>query len=356
LQLSQFDYNLPKELIAQYPKEKRDESKLLIVDRKKREICHEIFKNLPKFLKPHDLIIVNDTKVIPARLKGRKETGGQVEILLLNTARENGEKKENEQVWEVLINSSKKVKIPSYITLKKGFEVEIIDSPFEEIYLARFSWGKDFFGILDEIGETPLPHYIKRENNGEIENFDRERYQSIFAKVSGAVAAPTASLHFSQELISSLKEMNVDIMNITLHVSWGTFKPLRDETIEENRLHPEYFQIKPEVAKKINQAKEKGNRLFAVGTTVVRVLESAAINMGKVKAKKGVTSLFIYPGYRFKCVENLITNFHLPKSSLFLLVSAFLGTDFTLNIYKEAVRENYRFYSYGDGMLITNGI
>ncbi|MDY6863458.1 MAG: tRNA preQ1(34) S-adenosylmethionine ribosyltransferase-isomerase QueA, partial [Thermodesulfobacteriota bacterium] len=264
--------------------------------------------------------------------------------------------KGDEQIWEVLVNSSKKDKIPSHIILNKGFEAEIIGSSFEEVYLARFSWGKDFFSTLEEIGEVPLPPYIKRENNGEAEKFDRKRYQSIFAKIPGAVAAPTASLHFSQGLIRSLKEMGIAIVTITLHVSWGTFQPLRSEVVEEHRIHPEFFQIKRDAAKKINQAKEKGNRLFAVGTTVVRALESAAKYNGKVEAKKGLTSLYIYPGYKFKCVENLITNFHLPKSSLFLLVSAFLGKDFTLKIYKEAVRENYYFYSYGDGMLITDGI
>lgn len=342
MKLSLFDYNLPDDLIAQYPLPKRDESRLLILDRKKQAISHSQFKRLGEFLRPDDLIAMNDTKVIPARLIGRKKpTGAKIEMFLLAPKKKD--------LWEVMLKPGKRVRRGTLIEFGDGLLVAKLRSKIDGIYLVDFQYSGHLRSILSEIGQTPLPPYIKREP----EMIDRERYQNVYAQKDGAVAAPTAGLHFTESLIEELRKMGVRFVYVTLHVGLGTFQPVKAKTIEKHDMHSEYFSISADSTKIINDAKAKGNRIIAVGTTSVRVLESVADDDGKVFSKKGFTDLFIYPGYEFKVVDGLITNFHLPKSTLLMLVSAFAGREFVLKAYNEAVRQKYRFYSYGDSMLVV---
>ena len=343
MRVEEFDYPLPKSLIAQFPLEKRDCSRLLVVDRLTGELSHTYFSNITDFFKPGDLLILNDTKVIPARLKGVRETGGHVEIFLSRPVYEN-----NFLLWESLVKPSKKVKLGMTLKLKDGLFAKVEAEKSNGIKIIRFTNNGAFFEMIEKVGEIPLPPYIHREADA----IDKKRYQTVFAKEKGAVAAPTAGLHFTVELIEKIKNMGVKIEFVTLHVGIGTFLPVRRKNVEEHVMHSEYFYISEKVADKINETKSLGKRVIAVGTTVVRCLESASDDKGRIKPQRSFTDLFIYPGYKFKVVDSLITNFHLPKSTLIMLVSAFAGKDLIFKAYNEAIRRKYRFLSYGDAMFI----
>ncbi|GAV25057.1 S-adenosylmethionine:tRNA ribosyltransferase-isomerase [Carboxydothermus islandicus] len=337
MKLEDFDYNLPEELIAQTPLEKRDESRLLVLNRQTGEITHDIFKNLKRYLVPGDLLVVNKTRVIPARLYGVREQGGEVEILLL--------KRLSLTEWEVLVKPGRRARVGTRLIFAPGvLEGEIV-AQTEVGRIIKFSFQGIFEEILNQLGQTPLPPYIKEKLK------DPERYQTIYAKEPGSAAAPTAGLHFTWELISELNNYGVEFTEVLLHVGLGTFKPVKTENIFEHKMHEEYYEIENEAAEKINKAKREGRRVIAVGTTVVRVLESVA-DRGQVAPAKGYTDLFIYPGFNFQIIDGLITNFHLPKSTLLMLVSAFAGREKVLNAYETAVSLRYRFFSFGDAMLI----
>ncbi|WP_028052518.1 tRNA preQ1(34) S-adenosylmethionine ribosyltransferase-isomerase QueA [Carboxydothermus ferrireducens] len=337
MKLKDFDYYLPEELIAQTPLEKRDESRLLVLKRQTGEITHDVFKNLKRYLVPGDLLVVNKTRVIPARLFGVREQGGEVEILLL--------KRMNFREWEVLVKPGRRARVGTRLIFAPGvLEGEIV-AQTEVGRIIKFSFQGVFEEILNQLGQTPLPPYIKEKLK------DPERYQTIYAKEPGSAAAPTAGLHFTRELISELKDYGVEFAEVLLHVGLGTFKPVKTENILEHKMHEEYYEIENEAAEKVNKAKREGRRVIAVGTTVVRVLESVA-DKGQVAPAKGYTDLFIYPGFNFQIIDGLITNFHLPKSTLLMLVSAFAGREKVLNAYEIAVRLRYRFFSFGDAMLI----
>ena len=317
MQVSDFNYELPEELIAQTPIKKRDESRLMVLDRSKRTIEHRIFKDIIDYLKPGDVLVRNNTKVIPARIYGKKETGANVEFLLLNNI--------EGDIWESIVRPGNKLHV--------GTKVIFGDGIFNE--------------ILDKIGLMPLPPYIHEELK------ERDRYQTVYAKYNGSAAAPTAGLHFTDELLEKLEQKGVIIANVTLHVGIGTFRPVKEDTVEAHKMHSEHFYIKQEDVDKINKAKEEGRRVIAVGTTSCRVLESVADEKtGKVRKIEDDTEIFIYPGYKFKCIDGLITNFHLPQSTLLMLVSALADKEFILQAYNEAVKEKYRFFSFGDAMLI----
>lgn len=336
LKLSDYDYYLPEELIAQEPVEPRDSSKLMLVNRSTGDISIHIFRDIKMFLKKGDVLVLNNTKVIPARIYGKKETGAKIEVLLLKMIAE-GE-------YEALIKPGKRAKIGSKIFFEKDIWAEVIDRSMEGIFVLRFSQ-ENIESILPEIGEIPLPPYIKKPLK------DPNRYQTVYAEKEGAVAAPTAGLHFTPELLENLKKMGVEILYVTLHVGLGTFKPVVVEDITKHKLEPEYFEVSEDVACKINKAKEEGRRVIAVGTTVTRVLEAQG-RSGKVEPGKGLVSLFIYPGFEFKILDGLITNFHLPKSTLLMLVAAFMGYDLMKKAYQKAIEERLRFYSFGDAMFI----
>ncbi len=342
MKVSLFDYHLPKELIAKYPKEPRDSSRLLVLNRKTGEIEHKVFYQISDYLKEGDLLVLNDTKVIPARLFGELQSGAKVEVLLIRQV--------EPLTWEVMARPARKLKPGKRVFFDGELSAEVVKYLGEGRRLLRFKVeGRNtFMEKVYQLGHIPLPPYVEREDTEE----DRERYQTVFAVKEGSVAAPTAGLHFTKELLSKLKEKGVIIKNITLHVGPGTFKPVKTEEVEEHQMDYETYQIPSETALEVNRAKEEGRRVIAVGTTVVRTLESAADEEGKVKAGEGITNLFIYPGYKFKVVDALITNFHLPRSTLLMLVSAFAGRERVLNAYKEAVKLGYRFYSFGDAMFI----
>lgn len=342
MKVSLFDYNLPEELIAQYPLEKRDLSRLMVLNRSTRSIEHTIFAQLPEFLSPGDLVVINNTKVIPARLIGKKErTGGSVEILLLSPR--------GKGLWEALVKHSSRIQKGTKVIFGDGrFSAQIMDRTEADGRLIKFESNGDLGRLLEEYGRPPLPPYIKRE----IKDEDKERYQTIYAKENGAVAAPTAGLHFTESVFAKMKARNIKTAELTLHVGLGTFQPVRVENVEEHNMHAETFRISPEVAQIINDTKASGGRIVAVGTTSVRALESSVDSNGRIVPRSGSTDMFIYPGHRFRVVDALITNFHLPRSTLLMLVSAFAGRDFIMSAYQEAIRERYRFYSYGDAMLI----
>lgn len=333
MKLSEFDYELPEELIAKYPVVPRHAARLMVLNRKDQSIKHDTFINLPNYLEEGDLLVFNDTKVLPARLYGKKPTGGKVEIVLTDFIKPDE--------WKALVGG-KKIKPGLIVEIAPDFRIEILEHIEGGSFRVKLL-GKEPLKLLDKYGHIPIPPYLKREE----EPIDREYYQTIFAKEKGSVAAPTASLHFSEELMEKLKEKGIEFAFITLHVSYGTFKPVKVENIEEHRVDPEYVKIPPETVEKIKETKKRGRRVIAVGTTVVRTLETSPY-----EPFEGWTDLYIYPGYKFKVVDAMITNFHLPKSSLLILVSAFAGKDFILKAYREAVKKRYRFYSYGDGMLI----
>ena len=335
LKLSDFDYNLPKELIAKYPVEPRDACRLMVLDRKTQKIEHRIFRDIIDYLQEGDLLVLNDTKVIPARLQGKKETGAKIEVFLLRPITENR--------WEVLIKNIKRLKPGQKVIFGEDFSAKLVEKFEEGKALVEFE-GEDINALIKKYGHIPLPPYIERED----EEKDKDYYQTVFARKEGAVASPTAGLHFTKELLDKLEKKGVKKAFVTLHVGLGTFRPIQTEDITKHKMHEEYYYIPEETLKLILETKEKGKSVVAVGTTVVRTLETYA-QTGKTE---GFSDIFIYPPYQFKMVDRLITNFHLPKSTLLLLVSAFAGKNFIFKAYEEAVRKKYRFFSYGDAMLI----
>lgn len=340
MKTSDFDYYLPEELIAQHPLDKRDDSKLLIIDKKTGEIEHKAFSDIIEYLDENDFLVINSTRVLPARLLGKKEdTGAKVEVFLLHPSKE-------DDTWECLVRPGKKLKEGTKLIFGDGLlKGEVISRTETGGRIVKFYYEGSFMDSINMVGEVPLPPYIKEK----IE--DPERYQTIYAKTSGSVAAPTAGLHFTKELFEKIKKKNIGIAEVTLHVGLGTFRPVSAENILEHKMHAEFFSIDEYNANKINEALKKGKRIVAVGTTSTRTLESAISNKEIVK-KEGWTEIFIYPGYEFKAINALITNFHLPKSTLLMLVSALAGKEEILNAYSEAVAKNYRFFSFGDAMFI----
>lgn len=335
-----FYYDLPEELIAQDPLEDRSSSRLLVLDKETGKTTHHVFKEITEYLQEGDCLVINDTKVLPARLIGAKvETNAKVEVLLLK-------RKEN-NVWETLVKPGKKAKIGAKISFGDGLLVgEVIDIVEEGNRLIKFSFEGIFEEILDQLGQMPLPPYITHQLE------DKNRYQTVYARHTGSAAAPTAGLHFTPELLEEIQKKGVDIARVTLHVGLGTFRPVKVDEITDHHMHSEFFQIDEEAAEKINRAKDSGHRVICVGTTSCRTVESAADETGHLKACSGWTEIFIYPGYKFKVLDCLITNFHLPESTLIMLVSALAGREPVLAAYEEAVRERYRFFSFGDAMFI----
>lgn len=342
MQISDFDYILPDKLIAQTPLEKRENSRMLTLDRIKNNVQDKYFFDLPEFLKAGDVLVLNNTKVFPARLFGETETGARVEIFLV--------KETDDQIWETLARPAKRLKIGKKIIFGEKLAAEVLEKTDEGRVLIRFEADGNFDEILDEVGKTPLPPYIKRED-GNFEK-DRERYQTVFAKNRGAIAAPTAGLHFTPEILERVKNLGVIVAEVTLHVGYGTFEPVRVTNLSEHKVLPENYEIGAETAEILNLAKAESRRIIAVGTTSTRTLENAFTKNGKFIAEKSLAELTITPEYKFKAIDGLLTNFHLPQSSLLVLVSTFGGYDFIMNAYRHAVAENYRFYSYGDCMLI----
>lgn len=336
-----FNFYLPEELIAQDPLEDRSSSRLLVLNKETGETQHKVFKDIIDYLQPGDCLVINNTKVIPARLIGEKEgTGAKVEILLL--------KRQENDIWEALVKPGKKAKIGTKILFGSGILTgEIVKIVEEGNRLVKFQYEGIFEEILDQLGQMPLPPYITHQLK------DKNRYQTVYAKYEGSAAAPTAGLHFTKELLEQITKKGIVIANVTLHVGLGTFRPVKEENILEHHMHSEFYQIEEGEADKINQAKKNGGRIICVGTTSCRTVESAADDSGFVKAGSGDTEIFIYPGYCFKILDALITNFHLPESTLIMLVSALAGRENTLNAYEIAVKERYRFFSFGDAMFIA---
>lgn len=341
MDISDFDYDLPEERIAQTPIEPRDSSRLMVLDPIEKTIAHQHFYELDTLLHPGDVLIFNDTRVIPARLIGvRDKTGARVEILLLRQI--------DRAQWEVLVKPGRKARIGDRIRFGEELSCEIVSHTDFGGRIVKFIYQGIFEEILDQLGEMPLPPYIHEKLS------DAERYQTIYSKQRGSAAAPTAGLHFTEALLGRLKEKGVIFGFVTLHVGLGTFRPVQEQTIENHVMHREYYAIPEATAQIIRKAKAEGHRIIAVGTTSIRTLESAATDSGEVRSMTGWTDIFIYPGYRFKAVDAIITNFHLPKSTLIMLISAFAGRSFTLNSYKNAVDSGYRFFSFGDAMLIQS--
>ena len=339
MELSEFYYDLPEELIAQTPIKKRDESRLMVLDKNTGKIEHKIFKDIIDYLEPGDCLVRNNTKVIPARLYGKKETGAKVEFLLLN----NMEK----DIWECIVRPGNKLHIGAKVIFGDGLlEAEILDIMPGGTRKVKFSYQGIFNEILDQIGLMPLPPYIHESLK------ENDRYQTVYAKYEGSAAAPTAGLHFTEELLKKIEEKGISISNVTLHVGIGTFRPVKEKNIEDHHMHTEHYYIKSEDAEKINKAKREGHKVIAVGTTSCRTIETIADENGYVKECEGDTSIYIYPGYKFKCLDGLITNFHLPESTLLMLVSALAGKENIMNAYEEAVKEKYKFFSFGDAMFI----
>jgi S-adenosylmethionine:tRNA ribosyltransferase-isomerase len=350
--LSDYDYELPEEYIAQKPAPFRDRSNLLFLNRKTGEISHHEFFELCDFISSNDVLVINNTKVIPGRLFGKKDTGGKAEVLILDFAGGVRDESEGTFTCECLVKSSKPPKTGSSILFRKELMAEVLSAK-EGVCLLRFSCSGNFEDMLNETGHVPLPPYIKRDNDDVDLLDDKTSYQTVYAAHNGAVAAPTAGLHFSKELLETIRSKGAGVAEITLHVGYGTFLPVRVEDIREHRIHSERFKIPEDAADIINRAKAGGGRVIAVGTTCVRTLEYSSGSDGKVVAGNGECDLFIYPGYSFKVVDAMITNFHLPKSTLIMLVSAFAGRENVLSAYREAIYKGYRFYSYGDAMLMA---
>lgn len=340
MKVSEFDFYLPEELIAQHPKEKRDESRLMVVDKKDGEIKHKVFKDIIDYINPGDCLVLNNTRVLPARLIGEKEnTGGKMEFLLLKRLESN--------LWETLVKPGKRAKVGSRFVFGGGeLKAEVKEIGEEGSRIVKFEYEGIFEEVLDRLGQMPLPPYITEQLE------DRERYQTVYSKEVGSAAAPTAGLHFTEELMNKLKEKGVNICFVTLHVGLGTFRPVKVEDIEEHHMHSEYYTMSKETAYIINETKKKGGKIIAVGTTSCRTLETIGDNSGKVSEESGWTDIFMYPGYKFKVVDTIITNFHLPQSTLLMLVSAFSSKDIIMKAYDIAVKEKYRFFSFGDAMII----
>ncbi|MBI4619964.1 MAG: tRNA preQ1(34) S-adenosylmethionine ribosyltransferase-isomerase QueA [Desulfobacterales bacterium] len=353
MRLEEFDYILPEGLISQYPIAKRDNSRLLIVNRQDGRVEHRTFSDIFYFMEAGDVLVINDTRVIPARLFGKKETGGGVEILILRQLKPSKPESNGKlNIWECLIKSSKKPKEGSRIFFDECLEGEVIEKGSNGKCVVQLHSNGDFHEVLDKVGRMPLPRYIKRKGGLEDRQRDLERYQTVFARNKGAIAAPTAGLHFTEGLLSKIQKKGVKIVYITVHIGLGTFMPVRVEKVEDHVLEAEYFEIKQDAASLINAAVTNDKRIIAVGTSVTRALESAVVENRIIKPATRYTSLFIYPGYQFKIVDTLITNFHLPKSTPLLLVSAFAEKAIISDAYQIAIEARYRFLSYGDGMMI----
>lgn len=339
LSTSDYYFDLPQELIAQDPMEKRDECRLLVVDKETGETSHHTFNEIINYIEPGDCLVLNNTKVIPARLLGQKEeTGAAVEILLL--------KRKEADVWETLVKPGKKLRPGARVTFGDGIlKAEILDIVDEGNRLVKFYYDGIWEEVLDKLGEMPLPPYITHKLQ------DKNMYQTVYAKYEGSAAAPTAGLHFTEDLLQKIQEKGVDLAYVTLHVGLGTFRPVKVDNVKEHHMHTEWYQVTQEAADKINRAKESGHRVICVGTTSCRTIESAADENGRLSACSGDTSIFIYPGYKFKVMDNLITNFHLPESTLVMLVAALAGREHVLAAYEEAIKEKYRFFSFGDACL-----
>lgn len=341
LKKSDFYFDLPKELIAQDPLEDRSASRLLHLDKLTGSVDHHVFKEVPEFLKPGDCLVLNNTKVIPARLLGEREgTGGHVEVLLLA--------RKDKDVWETLVKPGKKCKPGAKLTFGDGIlKAEVLETVEEGNRLVRFTYDGIWEEVLDRLGEMPLPPYITHKLQ------DKNRYQTVYAKYEGSAAAPTAGLHFTKELLEEIQKKGISVVYVTLHVGLGTFRPVKEENVLEHHMHSEWYQVSEEAARCINETKAAGGRVICVGTTSCRTVESASGDDGIVRAGSGDTQIFIYPGYRFKVLDGLITNFHLPESTLVMLVSALAGREHVLAAYEEAIRERYRFFSFGDAMIIV---
>lgn len=340
LKKSDFYFDLPEELIAQDPLEDRSSSRLLKLDKKTGEISHLIFKNIVDYLNPGDCLVLNNTKVIPARLLGEKlDTKASVEVLLL--------KRKEKDVWETLVKPGKKAKPGTKLVFGNGLlKAEVLETVEEGNRIIKFEYDGIFEEVLDQLGEMPLPPYITHKLQ------DKNRYQTVYAKYEGSAAAPTAGLHFTQELLEQIKSKGINLAYVTLHVGLGTFRPVKEENVLNHHMHSEYYEVSDETAQIINDTKERGNRVICVGTTSCRTIESAADENGHINAGCGNTQIFIYPGYQFKALDALITNFHLPESTLVMLVSALAGREHVLKAYEEAIKEKYRFFSFGDAMFI----
>ena len=347
--IEDYHYHLPEQLIAQQPSQERDHSRLLVMDRHTGDLSHQIFHELEAFLDPSDVLVINNTQVIPGRIVGKKESGGRIEALVLNYAsRMRSSAPENQ--FECMLKSSKRTRIGARLTFPEGVTARVMERE-DNIYRLSFSCKGDFRSVLNRIGQTPLPPYIKRDGTQPTQD-DSTTYQTIYASQEGAIAAPTAGFHFTEALMQRLKDKGVTLAPITLHVGYGTFLPVRVTDIREHSMHSEWFSIPEETAETVSLAKKEGRRVVAVGTTSVRTLEFAMHENGNMRPMTGPCNLFIYPGYQFRVVDAMITNFHLPKSTLLMLVSAFAGRNNILSAYQTAIQENYRFYSYGDAMLI----
>jgi S-adenosylmethionine:tRNA ribosyltransferase-isomerase len=349
--LDNFDYHLPEALIAQTPATDRDKSRLLHLNRGNGAVSHRYFHDIVTLLRPSDVLVVNNTRVVPGRLHGRKATGGKAELLILDYGETDGRGRDDcNRVYRCLIKASKQAAAGTRIHFDEGLVAEVMGFS-DGIYTVAFSAPKPFDGILHRIGRMPLPPYIKRDET-QADDADRTRYQTVYAREQGAIAAPTAGLHFTDAVLSQISEKGVTVAAVTLHVGYGTFVPVRVDDIRDHRMHDEWYAISQETARIVNQAKTKGRRVVAVGTTSVRTLEYATGSDGLILPGSGRCDLFIYPGYTFKTVDAMITNFHLPRSTLLMLVSAFAGRETMLQVYAAAVKEKYRFFSYGDAMLI----
>lgn len=341
MKLSDFKYHLPEELIAQYPAEKRDQARLMILDRKTETIETGVFSDIVDYLNPGDCLVLNETKVFPARLMATKDkTDAQVEIFLLRELENN--------LWEVLVKPARKVRVGNRLTIAKDFVCDVIDNTVSGGRVVRFIYQGKFFDLVEKLGKSPLPPYIRREP----EEVDKERYQTVYANVLGAVAAPTAGLHFTTKILDKIKKKDVKLVFVLLHLGLGSFRPVVVEDLSRHKMDSEYFEISEDAANTINQTIREGGNVVAVGTSTVRVLESVVTSEKLVKPMKGWTDKFIYPPYEIKIVDHLITNFHLPCSTLLMLVSAFAGRDFIFKAYQRAIQEKWRFFSYGDAMLI----
>ena len=350
--LSEYDYNLPEELIAQMPADKRENSKMMVLNRKDRTISHKHFYDIVDLIEPNTLLVMNNTKVLPARLIGHKDTGAKIEVFLLKSV----ENSENGCFWDVLIKPSKRVKPDTVIKISDELSVKALKRLEEngEWLVELIYEGKNVLDVLHRNGQIPLPPYIERKiPNEDLKKLDFERYQTVYAKDEGSVAAPTAGLHFTKEILEKLQNKGVELAYVTLNVGLGTFRPVQCENVLEHKMHSETFEISEKASEQINQAKREGRKIVAVGTTTVRTLETAYQKFGCIKPCHDHSELFIYPPFEFKVIDNLITNFHLPKSTLLMLVSALAGKDFIFEAYKEAIENNYRFFSYGDCMYIS---
>lgn len=350
--ISEYDYNLPEELIAQMPADKRDNSRMMVLNRKDRTISHKHFYDIVDLIEPNTLLVMNNTKVLPARLIGHKDTGAKIEVFLL---KQNSKMQDEHENWEVLIKPSKRVKPDTIIKISDELSVRAIKRLKEngEWLVELIFNGNNVLDVLHRNGNIPLPPYIERKiPNEDLKKLDFERYQTVYAKDEGSVAAPTAGLHFTKEILKKLENKGVELAYVTLNVGLGTFRPVQCENVENHKMHSETFEISEKAAEQINRAKAEGKKIVAVGTTTVRTLETAYKKFGCIKACHDHSELFIYPPYEFKVIDNLITNFHLPKSTLLMLVSALAGKDFIFEAYKEAIENKYRFFSYGDCMYI----